>query len=332
MAFDRLSAPHGDTDVTDDLMPGAWLMGGKYRVARTISSGGFGITYLAEDAEGQTFVLKECFASALCRRSGTRVRARSQDAQPYFDKVLRCFLNEARTLSSLAHPNVVRIHDVFEENGTAYIALDHIRGSDLFDLIEDDSRCLSPVQVVAIAVKLIGALGFIHDRGIVHCDVSPDNIFITPDLEPILIDFGSARSQLGPTRKPYTGPSMVKDGYSPHEQYLPDGKVGPATDFYALAASLHHLIVGEAPASCQGRIAALADRLPDPCAPLVGRVAGYPPGFLASIDKAMSVMPHARFQSAADWLAALQQPSMAQGHRPAGIFRRVLSFAALSTP
>ena len=328
MAFDRLAELQGNSDLTDDLAPGTPLLGGKYRIQRTISSGGFGITYLALDGQGFSFVIKECFASSLCRRSGTRVRARSGDAQPYFDRVHRCFLNEARTLSALAHPNVVRIHDVFEENGTAYIVLDHIQGSDLFDLIEGNGQPLSPEQVVAITIKLVGALGFVHEHGIVHCDVSPDNLFITPDLEPVLIDFGSARSHQGPAHRPFTGPSMVKDGYSPHEQYLPESRIGPATDFYALAASLYHLISGQSPATCQSRIAALADRMPDPCAPLAGRVEGYPPGFLASVDKAMSVMPHARYQSAADWLGALQ-PAAPARERPSSLFRRVLSFAAI---
>jgi hypothetical protein len=331
MALDRFTDPRVRNDGLDDLLPGTDLCQGKYRVTRTLSNGGFGITYLATDRDGQTVVVKECFATDLCRRSGNRVKARSLAAQPLLDKVIRSFLNEARTLRMLSHPNIVGISNVFEDNGTAYMVLDFICGQDLHDVIDTETPPLTAEDIQAISRKLIVAIGYVHDHGVVHCDLSPDNIFLDRALEPVLIDFGAARSaQAAGPRKPYTGLSMVKDGYSPHEQYLPDAKIGPSTDLYALGASLYHLISGEAPAPCQLRIAALADRKPDPCRPLAGRIPGYPAAFLASIDKAMSVMSHARFQSAQDWLAAMDaRPTSGGRDWSTAIVRKVMSFAAL---
>jgi serine/threonine protein kinase len=328
MAFDRLTDLPPAGAFIDDLVPGTALGKGKYWISRTISSGGFGITYLATDAAGRTVVIKECFAEAMCRRSGNQVTARSRSSQTYFDKILHCFQNEARTLASLSHSNIVRLQDSFRENGTAYLVLDHIVGSDLFDVIEDDERGLPVADIVALTRKLIAAVGYVHDQGILHCDISPENIFLDLNGEPILLDFGSARSQS--TQRGFEGPNMVKDGYSPHEQYLPESRIGPSTDLYALAGSIYHLISGVAPATCQSRIAALADRLPDPCRPLAGNVSGYPQSFLASVDKAMSVMPHARYQSAADWLDALEAPVAEPAREWSGGFlRRVMSFATL---
>jgi serine/threonine protein kinase len=327
MAFDRLTDLPPSGEISVDLTPGTSLGKGRYWISRMISSGGFGITYLASDATGRTVVIKECFAAELCRRSGSQVVPRSRSSQTYFDKALVCFQNEARILASLAHPNVVRLQDSFRENGTAYLVLDHITGCDLFDVIENEAPSLSPSAVVELTRKLITAVGYVHDQGVVHCDISPENIFLDLNDQPILLDFGSARGMQS-SGQGQAGPSIVKDGYSPHEQYLPDSKIGPSTDLYALAASIRHLISGTAPPTCQSRIAALADRLPDPCRPLAGTVSGYPPAFLASVDRAMSVMPHARFQSAADWLDALDPPVQAPARaRTGGFLRKMMSFA-----
>jgi hypothetical protein len=136
----------------------------------------------------------------------------------------------------------------------------------------------------------------------------PDNIFITPEGEPILIDFGAARRRAAGETQKYSGLSVVKDGYSPHELYVAGVNSGPWSDIYSLAASLYHAIAGRAPENCQARLAALAEKRPDPCRPLAGRIAGYPAGFLESIDRAMAVIPAGRFQTAADWQGALPQP------------------------
>lgn len=289
----------------DVLPPGTELLGGQYRITGFMNDGGFGITYLAKDSLSRDIVIKECFAQAFCRRSGTRVLARSPANQGELDSIIRYFLNEARNLSGLSHPNVPRVHQVFQDNDTAYMALDYIRGEDLLQIIEDKRVRFEPHHLVSIAKKMLTALSYIHANHILHCDVSPDNIIIDQDGNPILIDFGAARQQSGDLGRKVSCLRAVKDGYSPHELYFAGGNSGPWSDLYSLGASLYHTILGTAPVNSQNRLAAVVEQRPDPHKPLAGSVQGFPPGFLESIDKAMAAMPAARFQTAAEWLAEL---------------------------
>ncbi|MBA4325790.1 MAG: hypothetical protein C0426_12325 [Rhodobacter sp.] len=290
MAFDT-SDTLNRADLSDELLPGTSLFHGQYRILRYINSGGFGITYLAKDSLDREVVIKECFSSTFCRRTQTRVRARSLSTRDHMQRIVKSFLNEARSLAGLKHPNIVGVHQVFEDNDTAYMAMDHIRGHDLLEIVDEKKATLAPDQIVTIAGKLVSAIGYIHGRGLLHCDISPDNIFVTPDGEPILIDFGAARRSAAGEAQKYSGLSVVKDGYSPHELYAAGGNSGPWSDIYSLAASLYHAITGSAPENCQSRLSAKAEKRPDPCRPLAGRVAGYPAGFLESIDRAMAVIP-----------------------------------------
>ncbi len=321
MAFDT-SEPLMANGFGDELLPGTTLFHGQYRSNRFINSGGFGITYLAQDSLDREVVIKECFSSTFCRRTETRVRARSQGTRDHMQRIVKSFLNEARSLASLKHPNIVGVHQVFEDNDTAYMALDYIRGHDLLDIIEEKKAELTPDQIVAVASKLVSAIGYIHANGLLHCDISPDNIFINQDGEPILIDFGAARRSASGEAQQYSGLSVVKDGYSPHELYATGGNSGPWSDIYSLAASLYHAITGAAPENCQSRLGAMAEKRPDPVRPLAGSIAGYPRGFLESIDKAMSVVPASRFQAAADWLQCLPQPEQ-RSDRKVVLLRRV---------
>ncbi|MES2334594.1 MAG: serine/threonine-protein kinase [Pseudomonadota bacterium] len=322
MAFDT-SEPLARTDFGDELLPGTVLFHGTYRITRFINSGGFGITYLAQDSLGRDVVIKECFSSTFCRRAQTRVRARSLGTRDHMARIVKSFLNEARALASLKHPNIVGVHQVFEDNDTAYMALDYIKGHDLLEIIDEKRADLSPDLIVRMAGKLIAAVGYIHDNQLLHCDISPDNIFVTPAGEPILIDFGAARRTAAGAVEKYSGLSVVKDGYSPHELYTAGGNSGPWSDVYALAASLYHAITGEPPVNCQSRLAALAEKRPDPLQPLAGSVPDYPKGFLATIDRAMAVTPSARFQTAAEWLKALPQPET-RTDRKVVLVRRVV--------
>jgi serine/threonine protein kinase len=322
MAFDT-SETLLQSDIGDELLPGTLLSHGQYKITRFINSGGFGITYLAKDSLDRDVVIKECFSSTFCRRAQTRVRARSQGTRDHMSKIVKSFLNEAQSLARLSHPNIVHVHQVFEENDTAYMALDYIRGHDLLDIIDNNRAELSPDLIMRMATKLLAAVGYIHDNGLLHCDISPDNIFVTPAGEPILIDFGAARRGAAGEAQKYSGLSVVKDGYSPHELYTAGGNSGTWSDVYSLGASLYNAITRVAPANCQSRLAALAEKRVDPCTPLAGTVQGYPKGFLESIDRAMAVMPAARFQTAADWLKALPQPET-RPDRKVVLVRRVV--------
>jgi serine/threonine protein kinase/predicted regulator of Ras-like GTPase activity (Roadblock/LC7/MglB family) len=321
MAFEVTNHLPAEMEIDEELPVGTVLLHGQYKITRLLNSGGFGITYLAKDSLDRNVVIKECFVSAFCRRTKSRVRARSQGSKANLDLVVRHFLNEARRLASLTHPNIVNVRQVFEENDTAYMALDFIEGEDLLDVVEKRPGWLGPARIVGITSKLVSALGYVHDHGLLHCDISPDNIFLDKRGEPILIDFGAARLlRLGQAAK-NSGPLVVKDGYSPQELYFSGGNTGPWTDIYSLAASIAHCVTGEAPVTSQSRLAALVERRVDPHVHLAGRFEGYPDGFLESLDRAMSVMPATRFQTTDEWLDELNQLEELEG-KNVRLFRR----------
>ncbi len=307
MAIGSIELSPADTDFGDELPAGSVLLQGQYTITQFINSGGFGITYLAKDGLNRNVVIKECFVGAYCRRTKSRVRARSQGSKPGFDIIVRHFLNEARRMATLVHPNIVGVRQVFEENDTAYMALDYIEGMDLLQAIEQRPPVLDPKALVAITRKLVAALRYVHDHGLLHCDISPDNIFLNHAKEPILIDFGATRLLSPDGTATSSGPLVVKDGYSPQELYFSGGKSGPWTDIYSLGAALSHCVTGETPVTSQQRLSAIVERQPDPHEPLARRFEGYPTGYLESLDKAMGVMPTSRFQSTAEWLDALDQ-------------------------
>jgi tRNA A-37 threonylcarbamoyl transferase component Bud32 len=299
-----VEAPAVDADdLVDELQPGTKLLKGQYTIVRYINSGGFGITYLAKDSLDRDVVIKECFPSSFCRRSKTMVSARSRAHTAELRSVVQLFVREARHLSKIVHPNIVAVHQVFEDNGTAYMAIDFINGLDLQQIIDGDGVMPQAEEIVLMTEKLLAAVGFIHSNDMLHRDISPDNILIDHKGQPILIDFGAAREQASQTNRAMSALRVVKDGYSPQEFYIAGSEQGPWSDLYALGATLYHLISGEAPVNGQARLAALAEDQPDPYVPLTGRFAGYPPGFLAAIDKALCTLPKQRVQSAQEWLS-----------------------------
>ena len=309
MAFDRWSDGGLVTDLEDVLLPGTLLRNGRYHIQSFLSAGGFGITYLARDTQGRDLVLKECFVPAFCRRSQGRVVPRSEAHKQNLRRAVASFVDEARILATLSHANIIRAHEAFEENDTAYVVLDYIKGHDLQEVFDGHKASLAPAQIMAIGQRLISALVHVHGRGLLHCDVSPDNVCLGGNGDPILIDFGSARRHIDGVGQPYAGFCMVKDGYSPPEFYTHNAECGPSSDLYSLGATLYQAVSGLVPVDAETRQTAQIDGRPDPLAPLRGRISGYPAAFLASVDRAMSVRPPARFASAKDWLRALAQPA-----------------------
>ncbi|MDH3265151.1 MAG: serine/threonine protein kinase, partial [Paracoccaceae bacterium] len=295
-------------EFVDELKPGTKLLQGQYTIVKFINAGGFGITYLAKNSLEREVVIKECFPGSFCRRSQGTVAARSRSHEAEFAQIVKLFVQEAKSLSRLIHPNIVGVHQVFEDNATAYMAIDYIQGRDLLDIIEHDRLLLKPQVVVMMLKKLLGAVAFIHDNGMLHRDISPDNILISRAGDPILIDFGAARQQA--TRiggKALSALRVVKDGYSPQEFYVSGTQQSPSSDLYALAATFYHLISGEAPPNSQARLVAIAENDEDPYLPLAGRFEGYPQGFLEAIDDAVSVLPKDRIQTAREWLDRIAQ-------------------------
>ena len=289
----------------DELPAGSTLMHGQYTIDRFLNAGGFGITYAARDSLDRKVVIKECFPGAFCRRSHALVNARSRAHKTELQSIVRLFVQEARSLAKLNHPNIVGVHQVFEENNTAYMALDFVEGRDLLEVIEDGIVDLTPELTTSILRKVLDAVEFIHSQGMLHRDISPDNILLDNNMEPVLIDFGAAREQATKQSRVLSALRVVKDGYSPQEFYISGSEQGPYSDLYALGASFYHLITKELPPNSQARLAAIASGESDPYQPAMWRVNGYSVDFLAALDKSLEVLPKDRISKASDWIAML---------------------------
>ncbi|WP_170330499.1 serine/threonine protein kinase [Ruegeria arenilitoris] len=304
-----VGASHDEPKI-EGLQPGAKLLHGQYEILRYLSNGGFGITYLARNSLDREVVIKECYPGALCQRNGDLVEATNPDHKDDLRAIIELFIQEARNHARLVHPNIVDVHQVFEDNDTAYIAMDFIKGCDLLDYVENADNKAGPDFIVQVTEKMLSAVSFIHQSGMLHRDISPDNILIDENGEPILIDFGAAREQAANQSAALLTLRVIKDGYSPHEFYVRGADQGPSSDLYVLAATLYHAISGERPIDGQTRLSAFNNSQADPYTPLAGRFNGYPEGFLEAIDKAMEVHVTDRLQSALDWLRMFRGPDV----------------------
>ncbi|KUF11096.1 serine/threonine-protein kinase [Pseudoponticoccus marisrubri] len=311
--------------VGDELPPGTVLCQGQYTVQRYLNAGGFGITYLAHDSLGRKVVIKECFPGAMCCRTRGTVRLRSASHGMDFDRVVALFEREARALAQLNHPNIVGVHQIFTDNGTAYMAMDFVDGPDLFDLLETRPEMFAPEEVERILRHLLGALSYVHGNGMLHRDISPDNILLAPGSMPVLIDFGAARERAVRATRVLSRIHTVKDGYSPQEFYLAGSSQQKSSDLYALAATMYHLITGRAPTNSNARLAAVAQDMPDPFVPLTGQVQGYDEAFLAAIDRSLALFAKDRLATADDWLDAISAPSAAVGNGLSAEMQRRIS-------
>jgi serine/threonine protein kinase len=298
-------APPATPALGDELPPGTPICRGQYTVQRYLNSGGFGVTYLAHDSLGRKVVIKECFPGAMCCRTQGTVRLRSVSHETDFERVVALFEREARALAQLAHPNVVGVHQIFKENGTAYMAMDFVEGPDLFDVLENAPELLEPAEIRRILDHLLKALAYVHDNGILHRDISPDNILLAPGGVPVMIDFGAAREDAARATRMLSRIQTVKDGYSPQEFYLAGSSQERSSDLYALAATIHHLIRGCPPPNSNVRLAAVAQDAPDPYTPLSGRISGYDDAFLSAIDTCLSLFARDRLRSAEAWMTAI---------------------------
>ncbi len=226
------------------------LQGGKYRIKRFINRGGFGCTYEAENVMLRVRVaIKELFVSDICQRnSSTGLITLFSDAkQPFFDKLRRKFVDEARALASLHHPGIVRVTDIFEENGTSYYVMDYIDGYSLRDLVKNKGA-LHETEALQYIRQVADTLLYVHNNKRLHLDIKPANIMVDDDNKVILIDFGVSKQYDEESGENTSTLMGYTRGYAPIEQI--DGDVqafAPATDIYAMGATLYNLLSGEVP-------------------------------------------------------------------------------------
>ena len=236
------------------LQPQTTLQGGKYKIIRTLGQGGFGITYLAEQVMlGRKVAIKEFFYKECCdREEGTsHVTLGTSSNRETVQRFMNKFLKEARTISQLDHPNIIKIHDIFEENNTAYYVMDYIEGENLSELVKRQGA-LPEATAVAYIKKVADALAYIHARSINHLDVKPGNIMLRRhDNQIVLIDFGLSKQYDDVGSPTSSTPIGISQGYAPIEQYSPSGvaQFSPQTDIYSLGATLYWLVVGKTPPS-----------------------------------------------------------------------------------
>ena len=222
------------------------VLGDNYLLGRVLGQGGFGITYLAKDMRrNKLCAIKEYMPSECAVRSGNnRLIPANMQYEQIFEKGKRKFLDEARTLYQFSdNPVVVTIYDYFKENNTAYLVMELLDGVNMKALSNSYGGKLPLELAKRMLVTIAEALVAIHEKGILHRDISPENIFITKNGEIRLIDFGAARNYITTQN---TGMSvLLKPGFAPPEQYSSQGSHGPWTDIYALAASFYTLVSGQ---------------------------------------------------------------------------------------
>ena len=229
------------------LTPGT-VLAGRFIIGRVLGQGGFGITYLAQDYQTKERVaLKEYFPEAMVTRSqNLTVSFFSGEKKDFFEYGKSCFLEEAKTLAQfIGTENIVRIYSYFEENDTAYFAMEFIEGESLQDYISSKGGKIPFEDAKRIIFPIMDALEIVHSKGIIHRDISPDNIYICKNNSVKLLDFGAARYSLGDKSRSLD--VVLKHGYAPKEQYTRPGKQGPFTDIYSLAATLYKTLTGRTP-------------------------------------------------------------------------------------
>ncbi len=277
------------------LASGTKLNRGRYSVGRMLGQGGFGITYEGTDTVlNRRLAIKEFFPDGSSRHTGLLVPPTSL-GQEGMRGALDAFLDEARTLAQFNHPGIVNVLDVFEENFTAYLVMEYLEGQTLGGRIESQGA-LPVAEVSSLALTIADALRVVHNAGLLHRDLKPDNIFLTKDGRAVLIDFGSARAYAGGQTVSHT--RLVTPGYAPLEQYSSKAKFGPYTDIYALAATLYHAVTGTQPLAATDRL--VGEEIP----PLAAEL---PTGLRAALKQGLAIHIDERPQTIDDFVELLQE-------------------------
>lgn len=274
------------------LKPGV-ILKERYKIEEVIRAGGFGITYRAWDPLLQSYVaIKEYYPSGIATRSADSSKVCvpvGQEQREYHRGRIR-FLKEAQDVARFqSEPNIVSIYDYLEENDTAYMVMEYLHGCTLKQYIREHGGRLDTDHILHICLSVLDALAVVHKAGMIHRDISPENIFICEDLTVKLIDFGAAKQVYLDGEQ--TMSVVLKPGYAPPEQYAKKDKQGPWTDIYALGATLYFAATGEKPEESFGRV------LEDTIKPVCEVNPEIPRAMSQVIMRAMSVKIEDRYQT-----------------------------------
>ena len=274
-------------------LPMGTILAGKYLVGRVLGQGGFGITYVGWDiALERKVAIKEYYPSGqVSRNPGSRgltwyTSVQSQQAK---QNGTQMFLKEARKMSKVDDiPNVVRVRDLFQENETAYIVMDFVEGETLKARLEKTGP-LPWEQAKDIFLPAIQAMEQVHKAGLVHRDISPDNLMLTPDGKVKILDLGAAKDLS--VNNGASSMQVAKGGFSPFEQYTQRGSSGPWTDVYAMAATVYYTLTGKLPPVATDRVVEDTISWEEP------GLRALSPQALEALQKAMVISAKTRMQS-----------------------------------
>ena len=269
---------------------------GGYRIVRKIASGGFSIVYLAEDAAGEKYAIKEYLPSTLVQRAAGQfepvIPAQNLNT---FRNGLRCFFEEGRALARIFHPNVVRVVNFFRAFETVYMVMAWERGRSLQDVVLRHRRrhgreVLAERHIVRVFDLVMNGLREVHANRLLHLDLKPANIYLRLDGTPLLLDFGAARRTLD--AEPQRLFPMYTPGFAAPELYRRTQQLGPWTDVYGIGASMLGCMLGQPPQPADQR--ELDDRLPSTIDSLAN---GYSRPLLDLVSWCLKLNPLERPQS-----------------------------------
>ncbi|RLA86772.1 MAG: serine/threonine protein kinase, partial [Deltaproteobacteria bacterium] len=273
----------------------------RYVIESLLGHGGFGITYSAFDRILKVRVaIKEYLPRQLATRAEgqTKVSVYSGDAIQHYQYGLRKFMEEAQAVARFSHhPNIVSARDYFEANGTAYMVMEYVEGVTLKEYLNKKGGRISFEEAQGIMMPVMDALREVHQVGLLHRDVSPDNVYITTSAQVKILDFGAARYQAGEQSKSLS--VILKPGYAPEEQYRSSGKQGPWTDIYAVGATIYKALTGKTPPD------ALDRKEEDTLEPPSQLGVAIPLSAEEALLKALAVTASQRFQSMGEFQQAL---------------------------
>jgi len=275
---------------------------GRYTIFNILGESDVCIVYKAYDKVDEIYIaIKEYFPNDYSNRDNNFcVEPLCEAGETKEFKIgLQAFTNKAKGLRKLSHPNIIQVINYFEANGTAYIIMPFIEHITLSTHLTENGK-LSPEQILIILEPLIGAIDYLHKNAIVHSDISPANILIDTNDNPILINFGAASFFSG--NKTTCLMPIIREAYSPIELYNEDNKkitVGPYTDIYSLSATIRHCVTGIFPPSSTER------KVEDTVKPISGQYPLYSSKILALVDEGLKLSPEDRSQSVDEWLIFL---------------------------
>ncbi|MEQ3171137.1 leucine-rich repeat domain-containing protein [Dysosmobacter welbionis] len=301
------------------------VLNDRYIVGRVLGQGGFGITYLAWDTKLEAKVaVKEFMPSEIATRIGATVSVAMESKTDEFTYGAERFQEEARTLAKfMGQPNIAGVTDYFDENDTSYFVMDYIEGISFKTYIANQGGKVTVDEALNVMIPVLRALTAVHAEGFIHRDVTPDNIYITKDGQVKLLDFGSARYSIGDKSKSLD--VVLKVGYAPKEQYIRRGRQGPYTDVYSCAACFYAALTGYLPPESLERL----DH--DELVPVSQAGVELPEWLDKAILKGLAVQPEDRFQSAAEFLDAIESQRVVEvpGQAPAVPAKKKPPLAAL---